>query len=78
MKVYAMPNLPTFQNNGWTSFDFTLMQGETSGSLLVCDTIIKDYLNYLTTCRKASRPSLSFSDWIQAPQTEMRPRSSGP
>lgn len=70
-----MPQLPTLESSGWISFNYTLMQGDGGASLLVCDTIIKDYLNYLTTCRKASRPSLSFSDWIQAPQAEFRPRS---
>jgi hypothetical protein len=70
-----MPQLPTLEKPGWTSFGYTLMQGDAGAALLVCDTIIKDYLNYLTTCRKASRPSLSFSDWIQTPQMEFNPRS---
>lgn len=70
-----MPQMPTLQVNGLTTFNYTLMQDEVGGSLLVCDTIIKDYLSYLTTCRKAARPSLSFTDWIQAPQIELRPRS---
>ena len=70
-----MRNLPTLETPGWISFSYTLMQGEGGDSLLVCDSIIKDYLNYLTTCRKASRPSLSFSDWIRAPQAEFRPQS---
>ncbi|MFT6399263.1 MAG: hypothetical protein ACJAYU_004028 [Bradymonadia bacterium] len=67
--------MPTIEVNGWTSFNYTLMQDAVGGSLLVCDTIIKDYLSYLTTCRKAKRPILSFTDWIRAQQIELLPTS---
>lgn len=59
-------DIPKMEADGWKTFDFTLMRGAGGSPILVSDEIIRDYLSYVTTCRKSRSRTMSFSDWITA------------
>jgi hypothetical protein len=65
-------DIPTMEAAGWRTFDYTLLRGADGKPVLVSDEIIRDYVRYVTTCRRANADTLSFADWITAADDEAR------
>jgi hypothetical protein len=53
---------------GWKSYDFTLVNADDGGPLLVSDDIVRAYMGYVSECRSTNRTELSFGDWIDESQ----------
>lgn len=59
-----VPHLKALAAPGWTTFDYTLMQSSEGFAVLVSDEIVRDYMSYMTTCRRAKQHAMDFSSWL--------------